>query len=326
LRPDEQNPAEQPNEPTPRGKVLPFPSRRAAPDWLVGPGDQIGTAADPGQDLPREELEPRFPAPVLLRPAAGAPPAPAAPAPREAGLEEGASPGSGAATNGADGDPSWAGPFDDMTRVPSGSAMAAPRASAPEPARGQRAWAPAASSAPTIRIPLPAEPPPAAAPRPGAAPPSPVPVPGMTAVPALAPPPPEPALREPGWLIALDAVRGSRALQAAVVCGVIGVLVLGSFLWPRGVGTVPLGRMRREPTRYDGSVVTVRGRVGDDVFSVGTGWAFYLMQGRDTIVAFMHTRSPRPHEVVTMRGQVSTGFLDGVARQALFETADSTAK
>jgi hypothetical protein len=28
---------------------------------------------------------------------------------------------------------------------------------------------------------------------------------------------------------------------------------------------------------------------------------------------------PKPHDVITVKGQVSTGFLDGVPRQALFE-------
>jgi hypothetical protein len=43
------------------------------------------------------------------------------------------------------------------------------------------------------------------------------------------------------------------------------------------------------------------------------------MQGRDTIVAFARARAPQPHEVLTVKGQVSTGFLDGLPRQALFE-------
>jgi hypothetical protein len=71
--------------------------------------------------------------------------------------------------------------------------------------------------------------------------------------------------------------------------------------------------------------VTVRGRVGEDVFAVGAGWAFYLVQGRDTIVVFTRIQAPKPHEVITVKGQVSTGFLDGVPRQALFEDA-TTAK
>ena len=54
-------------------------------------------------------------------------------------------------------------------------------------------------------------------------------------------------------------------------------------------------------------------------FFVGGGFAFYLMQGRDTIVAFTRVTAPEPRTVVTVTGQVSTGFLDGVPRQALFE-------
>ena len=50
-----------------------------------------------------------------------------------------------------------------------------------------------------------------------------------------------------------------------------------------------------------------------------------LVQGRDTIVVFTRTQMPTAHAVVTVKGQVSTGFLDGAPRQALFEDV-ATAK
>ena len=102
-------------------------------------------------------------------------------------------------------------------------------------------------------------------------------------------------------------------------------MLVGSWLWPRGVGTTPISRVRRNPAQYDGRNLCMRGRVGDDVFSVGGGWAFYLLQGRDTIVTFTRSRTPKPHEVVTVKGLVSIGFLDGAPRQAMFED-DSTVK
>ena len=101
-----------------------------------------------------------------------------------------------------------------------------------------------------------------------------------------------------------------RLLAAALI--LFGLAVFSLF-------TASLSVVRRYPSQFDGRAVTVRGRVGDDVFAVGAGWAFYLMQGRDTIVTFTRTQAPRPHDVITVKGQVSTGFLDGVPRQALFE-------
>jgi hypothetical protein len=130
-------------------------------------------------------------------------------------------------------------------------------------------------------------------------------------------------LKEPWWLVALDAVRSDRRLQigaGAAFC----LVMLGFWFLPRGIGTTPLSQVRRHPAQYDGLSVTVRGRVGHDVFPVGGGWAFYLVQGRDTIVAYTRTARPEPHTAITLKGQVSTGFLDGQPRQALFEDGSGT--
>ena len=124
---------------------------------------------------------------------------------------------------------------------------------------------------------------------------------------------------EPWWVVALDNLRANRRAQLAVAGVLAVVVVTAAWMWPRGVGTTPLSQIRRHPSEFDGRDVVVRGRVGDDVFAVGAGWAFYLMQGRDTIVAFSLSRMPEPRKVVTLKGQVSTGFLDGMPRQALFE-------
>jgi hypothetical protein len=204
--------------------------------------------------------------------------------------------------------------------------MAAEAEVVAEPARPRRAalpgiWAPVASSVPSLRLALPAEPEsvvggPASAPPARFHGPS-----GQEGdLPRLvAAPPPLAALQEPWWVIAIDGLRTSRSVQIGAAVAFLVLVLLAGWLWPRGAGTASLSELRRYPSRFDGQAVVVRGRVGDDVFTVGAGWAFYLMQGRDTIVTFTRSQMPKPHDVITVKGQVSTGFLDGVPRQALFE-------
>ena len=99
------------------------------------------------------------------------------------------------------------------------------------------------------------------------------------------------------------------------------MLVLGVWIfWPGPYQSVSISRIRREPQRFDGRVVAVSGRVGES-FAVGGGYAFYLHQGRDTIVVFTRSRVPTFRQRVRIVGSVSTGFLDGVARAAIFEAA-----
>ncbi len=133
-----------------------------------------------------------------------------------------------------------------------------------------------------------------------------------TEVRALAP------LHEPGWMVALDHLRASRGMQI-VICLALLVLVAAWICWPRGEPGVSLSTLRHHPERFDGLTVRVKGRVGE-VFRVGGGYAFGLIQGRDTIVVFTRSRVPAPRQRVTVVASVSTGFLDGAPRQALFET------
>ncbi len=278
------------------GKVVPLPTQ-GRPDWLMGPEDDVRSHADLDDGPKRPTVPP--PRPRVVKPEPAAAPAPT-PAPPEAGA----------------GEAHEAGPE---------PAPAAEGGAEPPPPAKPAAWAPVASSVPVLHLSLPAAS--AASPASPAAPPAAGPLPAelpgaaedrrTPAAPVAAPVP----LEEPWWLVALDALRSNRLAQLGALSGLLLVILLGTWLFPRGARSESLARMRRHAEQYDGRTVTVRGRVGDDVFTMGGGYAFYLLQGRDTIVAFTRTGAPVPHATVTVTGQVSTGFLDGVARQALFERA-----
>lgn len=279
---------------SPPGKILPFP-RRSVPDWLTGPADGLGAALDPNDDSTDEVPPETLPQPVLRRP--GAPVSTPA-------LVTGNEPGAVGTETG---------------KPVEAEVVAAP--TRPRRVAPPGIWAPVASSVPALRLALPAEPEPAegeplvvAAACPRGLPGRDEDLPRAVAAPLrLA------DLREPWWIIALDSLRTSRPVQITVTAALVALVLMACWMWPRGVGTTALSELRRYPSRFDGRIVTVRGQVGDDVFAVGAGWAFYLVQGRDTIVVFTRTQMPKPHDVVTVKGQVSTGFLDGVPRQALFE-------
>jgi hypothetical protein len=123
-------------------------------------------------------------------------------------------------------------------------------------------------------------------------------------------------LKEPWWAIALDAFRSNRLLQAVIALGAVGFLVWK--MWPSPVPSLPIAKIQANPEGFDGRVVELHGQVGD-VFPIGGGYAFYLHQGSDTIVVFTRSRVPTRRAKVSVLGSVSTGYLDGVARPALFE-------
>jgi hypothetical protein len=284
----------------PPGKIVPFPSpARAAPDWLTGPADGLGAASDPQDDASDEAPAESLPQPVLKRP--GFPASPAVP--------------------------------DDDSRPVEAAADVTEEKPAPAPGRRRRAapagaWAPAASSVPVLREVAPSEPEPepeeAKPLTASVAPPRGLPSRDEDLSRAPAVPPALAALQEPWWMIAVDTLRTSRPAQIAAAAAFAGIVLTAGWLWPRGAGITSLSELRRYPSNFDGRTVTVRGRVGNDVFSVGAGWAFYLVQGRDTIVTFTPLQMPKPRDRITVKGQVSTGFLDGVPRQALFESADTS--
>ena len=124
-------------------------------------------------------------------------------------------------------------------------------------------------------------------------------------------------LRESWWVVAVDALRTDRRIQLGIGALIVAA-ALAVMLQPREDARIPLSVIRKHPERFDARLVTVEGRVGE-VFAVGGGYAFYLHQGRDTLVVFTRTRNPESRSKVRVKGSISTGFLDGLPRQALFE-------
>ena len=123
-------------------------------------------------------------------------------------------------------------------------------------------------------------------------------------------------LQEAWWLVALDALRNSVPIQLGIAAVVLGLLTF--TFWPRGETSVSVSRIRSHPEQFDGQMVRVHGKIGD-VYAIAGGYTFYLLQGRDTMVVFTRTRVPVQEDNVSIRGTISTGYLDGVPRQALFE-------
>ncbi len=120
----------------------------------------------------------------------------------------------------------------------------------------------------------------------------------------------------PWWMQAPEALRTNRRLQILAGLGVL--LLLAIPFYPRGERGVSLADLKQRPDHFDGQDVKIKGRVGE-VYSVGGGYAFYLHQGRDTMVVFTRVRTPKTRDVLQISGHVSTGYLDGQPRLALFE-------
>jgi hypothetical protein len=133
------------------------------------------------------------------------------------------------------------------------------------------------------------------------------------------PRPPE----EPWWLVATETLATNRLLQIGLG------LVLAAFLlwtyWPRkGNASTSIAAIKQHPQRFEGQSVRIRGEVGE-VFDVGSSVVFELRQRRDTLVVFSPSRRPTTHEHLMVQGTVSTGYLDGTPRVALFESPGATA-
>jgi hypothetical protein len=104
-----------------------------------------------------------------------------------------------------------------------------------------------------------------------------------------------------------------------IVLGIAAVVAIVAMVLMRPKDTsVALSKIRHNVAQYDGQTVTLHGKVGE-VYPVGGGYSFYLLQGRDTIVVFTRSRTPVRDEHVSVSGVISTGVLNGAARQALLE-------
>lgn len=122
----------------------------------------------------------------------------------------------------------------------------------------------------------------------------------------------------PWWMQMPQLLREDRRVQG--LAAFVAIVLLALLFWPRGEKSLSIGSIRREAARYDGQSVRVSGRIGE-TFEVGGGYAFYLHQGRDTLVVFTRSRTPRRGEGATVVGMISTGFLNGQSGTALFESA-----
>jgi len=195
----------------------------------------------------------------------------------------------------------------------------------PEPA-GPRAWTAAASSVPVVQprhsrtsANLPSienpedewdEMPEAHEARGSAGPPA-----GLHA----GPPPSVTIHSEPFWLIWLDELRTNRKIQIAVVVAFVLLVVIINAPW-KDHGQ-HLSKVLANASALDGQPVRVSGRVGE-IFNVAGGYAFYLHDGRDSIVVFTRTFRPLKKARIQVYGTVSTGILDGAPRAAIFEVPD----
>jgi hypothetical protein len=124
---------------------------------------------------------------------------------------------------------------------------------------------------------------------------------------------------EPLWMVWAEILATHRPLQIGLAVTIVGLVTVA--YWPRQDGRgVPLGEIRKHPEKFEGRSVKVQGKVGE-VFDIGSGYVFHLIQGRDTVVVFSPARRPETHAKVRVAGNVTTGYLDGVARVAIFEAA-----
>jgi hypothetical protein len=136
---------------------------------------------------------------------------------------------------------------------------------------------------------------------------------GSVARTEVAPAPPEEPRRRTWSQVLLT----NRVLQAGLVV-VLGLACAATFLGRSQAGGVSLASIKLHPERYENLSVRVHGEVIES-FQVGRGYVFQLRQGADTVVVYSPTRHPARHDKIAVEGTVSTGYLDGQPRVALFE-------
>lgn len=123
----------------------------------------------------------------------------------------------------------------------------------------------------------------------------------------------------PWWSTALGRARELPvAVQIAVPALLAAILVTFAILGRSERPSLSLSQLRQHPEAFAGRTVEVRGKAGEG-FSIGDSYVFALRHSRDTIVVYSRSRRPTLHENVAVKGVVSIGYLDGVARVALLE-------
>ncbi len=104
----------------------------------------------------------------------------------------------------------------------------------------------------------------------------------------------------------------------AVAAGVLIAVVIAAVMMRPKEEFTSIRHIKTHAREMDGQLVNIRGTVGQS-FPVGGGFAFYLHQSRDTIVVFTRNRTPVERKHIKLMGTVSTGYLDGAPRAAIFE-------
>ena len=122
----------------------------------------------------------------------------------------------------------------------------------------------------------------------------------------------------PWWQEALEEFKKHRLWQL-LAAGLL-LIPIALMLMPRGPRAVAIRDVKANARAWDGQTMRISGKVGE-VFATGAGYTFYLLQGRDTMVVFTRSRVPTSQQKLSVTGTLSTGFLDGQARLALFEEA-----
>lgn len=125
-----------------------------------------------------------------------------------------------------------------------------------------------------------------------------------------------PTVPLPWWSQLPNVMKADKRLQLAVLLLLLG-MALATF-WPRAEKTISVAHLKEHAERYGDQQVRVAGRVAE-VFPIGGSVAYTLVQGRDTIVVFSRSRIPKPREHVIVIGTLSTGYLGGETRTAIFE-------
>ena len=115
-----------------------------------------------------------------------------------------------------------------------------------------------------------------------------------------------------------ELIKLPRKTQVALGAGVV-VAAIAVWLVTPKQHFISIGKLCVNARQLDGQLVHIRGTVGQ-TFPVGGGLAFYLHQRRDSIAVFTSLRAPVERERIKLYGTVSTGFLDGKPRAAVFET------